>query len=50
MADLFRINEELYKHWLALKDIKTLLSRLNMYDKFERIFKDIPFDDVLFLP
>lgn len=44
-----KINEELFKHWLGLKDIKTLSLRLGMFDKFERIYRDIPFDDRMFI-
>ena len=37
--DLHRINEELYQHWLALKDIKTLSIRLDSFNSFKKIYE-----------
>ena len=47
-TDLHRMNEELYQHWLGLKDIKTLAERLQLMPKFIRIYQDMRFDDQLF--
>lgn len=49
VTDLHRMNEELYQHWLALKDIKTLSTRLGSFNKFIKIYEDLPFNDQLFL-
>ncbi len=48
VTDMHRMNEELYQHWLALKDIKTLAARLQILPKFLRIYEDIPFNEQLF--
>ena len=48
VTDMHRMNEELYQHWLALKDIKTLAIRLNSFSRFARIYEDLPFNDQLF--
>lgn len=45
---MHRMNEELYQHWLSLKDIKTLTTRLQIFPKISRIYQDIPFNDQLF--
>ena len=42
------MNEELYQHWLALKDVKHLSQRLGLYENFKRIFNDLAFNDRLF--
>lgn len=42
------MNEELYQHWLALKDVKTLASRLHLLPKFIKIYEDLNFNDQLF--
>jgi hypothetical protein len=41
---MHRLNEELYQHWLAMKDILVLSSRLNIYDNFRRIYDDLHFN------
>ena len=43
-----RMNEELYQHWLALKDVKTLAGRLQVFGKFLRIYDDLGFNEYLF--
>jgi hypothetical protein len=43
------MNEELYQHWLALKDIKTLAVRLQIFNKFSKIYEDVAFNDQLFI-
>jgi len=48
VTDLHRMNEELYQHWLALKDIKVLATRLQIIPKFARIYSDLSFNDLLF--
>ena len=48
VTDMHRMNEELYQHWLALKDVKTLASRLSLFTNFSRIYQDLPFNDQLF--
>lgn len=45
---MHRMNEELYQHWLALKDIKTLASRLQILHKFAKIYEDLNYNDRLF--
>jgi hypothetical protein len=45
---MHRMNEELYQHWLALKDIKTLATRLQLISRFSRIYEDLAFNDHLF--
>ena len=49
VTDLHRMNEELYQHWLALKDIKTLSTRLGTFNKFIKIYEDMTYNDQLFL-
>ena len=49
VTDLHRMNEELYQHWLALKDIKTLSTRLGSFNKFIKIYNDMAYNDQLFL-
>lgn len=49
VTDLHRMNEELYQHWLALKDIKTLAVRLQIFSKFSKIYEDVAFNDQLFI-
>lgn len=46
---MHRMNEELYQHWIALKDIKTLSNRLGSFNKLAKIYDDIPFNSQLFL-
>jgi hypothetical protein len=46
---MHRINEELYQHWLALKDIKTLSQRLDIFQKFRKIYDELLFNEQLFL-
>lgn len=41
---MHRMNEELYQHWLALKDIKTLSTRLSIFPKFKRIYEDLSYN------
>lgn len=41
---MHRINEELYQHWLALKDIKTLAMRLDIFHKFKKIYEELLFN------
>ena len=48
-ADMHRINEELYQHWMALKDIQTLTLRLNTYPHLRNIYDELPFNSQLFL-
>lgn len=40
------LEEENYVQWTALKDIKILSTRLNLFGKFSRIYDDIRFNDV----
>ena len=47
--DMHRINEELYQHWLALKDIKILSMRLDIFPKFKKIYEEMLFNEQLFL-
>ena len=42
------MNEELYQHWLALKDIKTLANRLQILHKFSKIYEDLNYNERLF--
>ena len=42
--DMHRINEELYQHWLALKDIKILSMRLDIFTKFKKIYEEMHFN------
>lgn len=42
------MNEELYQHWGALKDIKILQSRLGTYAHIKKIYEDIRFNERLF--
>jgi hypothetical protein len=46
---MHRINEELYQHWLALKDIRTLSLRLDIFSKFRKIYDELLFNEQLFL-
>lgn len=46
---MHRINEELYQHWLALKDIRTLSQRLDIFNKFRKIYEELLFNEQLFL-
>ena len=48
-TDMHRINEELYQHWVALKDIQTLTQRLNTYPHIRNIYDELPFNPQLFL-
>ena len=41
---MHRINEELYQHWLALKDIKILSMRLDIFTKFKKIYEEMHFN------
>lgn len=43
------MNEELYQHWIALKDIKILTNRLGNYTQIKKIYDDLMFNDQLFL-
>lgn len=43
------MNEEMYQHWLALKDIKTLATRLQIFGKFFKIYEDLQYNDQLFV-
>jgi hypothetical protein len=42
------MNEYLYQHWIALKDIKALANRLGSFAQFKTIYEDLLFDDHLF--
>ncbi len=42
------MNEELYQHSMALKDIKQLSNRLGSYPQFRKIYEDLRFNDHLF--
>ncbi len=42
------MNEELYQHWLALKDIRVLSNRLGILHKFGKIYEDLAYNDQLF--
>jgi hypothetical protein len=46
---MHRINEELYQHWLALKEIKDLTTRNNNFDKIKKVYENLLFNDELFL-
>jgi len=46
---MHRMNEELYQHWIALKDIKALTTRLGTFSHFRLIYQDVAFNDHLFL-
>ena len=48
-TDMHRINEEMYQHWLALKDIKVLSMRLDIFPKFRKIYDEMLFNEQLFL-
>lgn len=48
VTDMHRMNEELYQHWLALKDVQTLASRLQIFHKFSKIYEDLKYNDRLF--
>lgn len=48
VTDLHRMNEELYQHWLALKDIRVLSNRLGILHKFGKIYEDLAYNDQLF--
>lgn len=45
---MHRMNEELYQHWLALKDVKILSTRLDIFPKFQRIYDDLGYNEFLF--
>jgi hypothetical protein len=42
------MNEELYQHWMALKDIKLLATRLGAFPQYRKIYEDLAFNDYLF--
>jgi hypothetical protein len=42
------MNEELFQHWMALKDIKILTNRLGNYAQIKKIYEDLMFNDQLF--
>lgn len=42
------MNEELYQHWVALKDIKQLSARLGSFVQYKKIYDDLMFNDHLF--
>jgi len=42
------MNEELFQHWMALKDIKMLTTRLGHYPQVKKIYEDLSFNDYLF--
>lgn len=42
------MNEELYQHWIALKDIKSLSQRLGAFAQYRKIYEDLAFNDQLF--
>lgn len=41
------LQDESYLFWSALKDIKVLSTRLNIFSKFGRIYEDIRFSDMV---
>jgi hypothetical protein len=45
---MHRMNEELYQHWMALKDVKALATRLGSFAQFKKIYEDLQFNDHLF--
>jgi hypothetical protein len=45
---MYRMNEELYQHWIALKDIKALSQRLGAFAQYRKIYEDLAFNDHLF--
>lgn len=45
---MYRMNEELYQHWMALKDIKALSTRLGSFAQYRKIYEDLLFNDHLF--
>ena len=45
---MYRMNEELYQHWMALKDIKQLSTRLGSFPQYRKIYDDLLFNDHLF--
>jgi hypothetical protein len=42
------MNEELYQHWMALKDVKALATRLGTFAQYRKIYDDVHFNDHLF--
>lgn len=48
ITDMYRMNEELYQHWMALKDIKALTTRLGTFGQYRKIYEDVHFNDHLF--
>ena len=48
ITDMHRMNEELYQHWMALKDVKALATRLGSFAQFKKIYEDLQFNDHLF--
>ena len=48
VTDMYRMNEELYQHWSALKDIKILIGRMGYYSQVRKLYEDIRFNEHLF--
>ena len=48
VTDMYRMNEELYQHWMTLRDIKLLTSRNGQYLTIRKLYEDIGFNDHLF--
>lgn len=48
ITDMYRMNEELYQHWMALKDVKALATRLGTFAQYRKIYEDVHFNDHLF--
>lgn len=48
LRQLHETTDEAYLYWTALKDMKTLSTRLGLFNRFVRIYEDIRFQDSSF--
>jgi hypothetical protein len=42
------MNEELYEHWAALREIKAMAAKLGILQRISKVYEDLPFNNYLF--